>query len=257
MGKNPPVVLGQVSVTRPVPRLYWRIKGYIIHFVGCLRKEQTMFLLSRKSLVLAVIMSAVLFGRSAVFAEEEKPGLKIGVINFTKLFDEYKKTQAINKQIQEKFGVRSQELKKRASELESRIKALQEDVRPKNDPALVADQQRWNADKADFDRDQRSLFVEMNDYNTKHTKQIFAEIKEAIKRYASSKGFDIVLRTDNADLDQAESVQSLMLAFRTNPVLFYSDSVDITDEVLTLLNLAFDRGIELVPDTTKASNSPK
>jgi Skp family chaperone for outer membrane proteins len=187
--------------------------------------------------------------------ENQVPAIRVAIVDFSKVFRDYKKKEELEKKMKEKFDARNEALSKRKQELIDREKQLRNDTRDKNDPAYAADIQRWGYDKSLFDKDFKEFGEELTVYNFKQTKQIVAEISEAIRRCAESKGFDIVLKLQNTN-EEAKTFDEYMRQVTLNPVVYFSAKIDITDMVLLLLNTAYAKGIQLVPEQ-KTEPAPK
>jgi Skp family chaperone for outer membrane proteins len=177
----------------------------------------------------------------------QAPAVKVAVVDFSKVFAGYKKKDELEKKMREKFDARNEALTKRKQELIDREKQLRNDTREKQEPAYVADIQRWGYDKSVFDKDYKEFGEELTAYNFKQTKQIVAEISEAIRRCAESKGFDIVLKMQNTN-EEAKTFEEYMRQVTLNPVIYFNSRIDITEMVLLLLNTAYAKGIQLVPE---------
>ncbi|MBN1809182.1 MAG: OmpH family outer membrane protein [Planctomycetes bacterium] len=203
----------------------------------------------RKRLLFLLMLPVLALPRGLRAAEDEKPALRIGVVNFARVFEEYKKTADINKKMGEKFDAPATDIMRRGQELAERQEKLRMDTRPKDDPGLITDIQRWNYDKARLDKEHRDLVVKRLKFNFVYTKQVLAEINEAIRRYAKSKDYDLVLKYQ-PPTEEANTYESFMRQFNANPVFYFSAATDITEWILQLLNTAYERHIELVPDET-------
>lgn len=209
--------------------------------------------------LLAVIgISAVAHRAAAEDApkpDAQAQAVRVAVVDFSKVFAGYKKKDELEKKMKEKFDAPNEALSKRKQELIDREKQLRNDTRDKNDPAFIADAQRWTYDKSVFDKDYKGFGEELTTYNFKQTKQIVAEISEAIRRCADSKGFDIVLKMQNTN-EEAKTFEDYMRQVTLNPVIYFNSRIDITEMVLLLLNTAYAKGIQLVPEQ-KTEPTPK
>jgi len=195
------------------------------------------------------------FAEEAAKPDTSAPAVRVAIVDFSRVFKDYKKKEELEKKMKEKFDARNEALSKRKQELIDREKQLRNDTREKNDPAYAADCQRWSYDKSVFDKDFREFGEELTVYNFKQTKQIVAEISEAIRRCADNKGFDVVLKLQNTN-EEAKTFDEYMRQVTLNPVVYFNAKVDITDMVLMLLNAAYAKGIQLVPEQ-KTEPTPK
>ena len=108
--------------------------------------------------------------------------------------------------------------------VDSRDDALSEDVRQSKRDQLeekLVELQKKEKDVADFEKLRRK---QMEQQNNRMTKKLFDEIHEVVIRYAKAEGYSAVID---------RSAQSRI---GTDNVLFISPKVDITAEVLMILN---------------------
>ena len=194
------------------------------------------------------MLPAVMLLATVAGAAETKP-LEVAVVNITRVFDAYKKTQKVNELMKEKFGGRRQELEERQRRIAEKEAALRADTRSPDDPALLKERQDLNYQKLLLERDSRKLMQEMAEFNLKHTAEIMAEIEAAVRRYAQAKHIDLVLKYQPPQ-QKARTNLELTQQIGANPVLYFRNTLDITDAIITLLNEAYDRGISLVPRGT-------
>jgi Skp family chaperone for outer membrane proteins len=72
------------------------------------------------------------------------------------------------------------------------------------------------------------------------TTEMFNDIKDGIKAVAKDRGIDIVLQTHQMNFD-SPSINELFQKAALHKVLYYSEQVDITKDVLSRVNDTFRR----------------
>lgn len=196
------------------------------------------------------MLTATLLLCGAAWAEEGRP-LRIAVVDISKVFNSYKKTEKVKEQIEVRFDARGKALEERKKKLIERERALREDTRSPDDPQVLKEREQFIKDARAFEADTFVFERELAEFNLENTKEIMADIEAAVQRYASKKGYDLVLKHQPAQ-EAARSKAQLMVQVGANPVLFFSPSIDITEGIVTLLNLAYEQGKSLVPKERSA-----
>ncbi|HHN46816.1 MAG TPA: hypothetical protein ENN09_05175, partial [Planctomycetes bacterium] len=123
----------------------------------------------RVAVLCAVLAAAIPLCAESQGKQDTPP--RVAVVDVSRVFAEYKKTKELNRQMDEKFSVRRDALAKKQQELLERQKVLRADPRSKEDPAYVADVQRWGYDKAVLEKEQRDFLEEVGEFNYTHTRQ--------------------------------------------------------------------------------------
>jgi len=165
--------------------------------------------MSKKIAVAVVVMFVIgLVAGAAAFAKE----YKIGYVDLPKIFEEYKKTKASEKALEEKAKGKTDEQKKMVDELK-KLKDEQAllSEKGKAEKQVIIDNKMKALD--DFRRKtQEDLMKEKNTA----LEGILKDIEGVIEGYAKESGYDIVLN-------------SRML-------LYGADQYDVTNDILTRLN---------------------
>ena len=162
--------------------------------------------ISRLSLLLLLVFSV-----PVAFAAETKP-LKIGVVDLTRVFKEYRKTQAMETQLET--------LSKGKQAARDKIVAEIKDM--KDELALMSDDARTQKRQAfeeklkglgQFDQDAKEKLREQRD---QAMEQLLKEIEATVETYSKEKEYDLIL-SDRA-------------------ILYRADSVDVSGDIIALLN---------------------
>ena len=202
----------------------------------------------RRCLVVAVAG----IGLCGALVAGERAPLRIAVVDIGRVFNLYRKTGKVKQLMSGKFDARAKALETRKKELIDRERKLREDTRPANDPEAVKQRQQYINDRRAFETEALVFEREFAQFNLKHTKEIMVDIEAAVRRYAEKKGYDLVLKYQPAQ-EEARSKIQLMTQVGDNPVLYFVSSIDITEGIVTLLNLAYDQGKSLVPKERSAT----
>ena len=158
------------------------------------------------ALVIAISLS------SAVMAET-----KIGYVNFGKLMEESKQSAVVRKALETEFSGRDKGLGT------SRDSIMEMEEKLKNDGSIMSESNRVNLEreilsqKRDFKRQSDEYREDFNIRRNEEVASLQKSIYEVIKQFSEKMEFDLVL---------------------TQPVLYASPAIDITDKVLVELNTA-------------------
>ena len=152
---------------------------------------------------------------AAVFAVPAMAEIKIGVVDYARLFEDSPQAKVVRDSLQAEFGPRLQQLVTQDNALKARSEKLQKDV------ATMTPEQRSKAEKElrdaarELERKKGELQDDSNvkrqEEMTKLQRSLVAEVRE----YAKAQNFDIVI---------AEGV------------IYATPTVDITGAVLAALN---------------------
>lgn len=228
-------------------------------------------LLSRGLLVGALVLSA-----SAGAARAADGSFNLAVVDVSKVFRSYAKVQDVQTELDQKFNERMKELNaefKKLQEEHTEIKNMRTRFSADND--FVFDKnQKWERALFQFDKKRAQVNQDRQEQMSQQMKTVLNEIRASIRKVAEARNFQMVLRAPDADAllamdekpegegehkegtggdqteddkakKQAEEIQNilrprstfeLVSRVRRNPVVYGSNTVDITDDVLKLLN---------------------
>lgn len=137
---------------------------------------------------------------------------KIGFINVTKVFDDYKKTEDAEQRLKaegEKKNSEREKLVNKINKLRDEVELLSVETREKKQKDLNDMMRQLQ----DFDRDVKTDLRRKRDDDMR---EILKEIYEVINDYGAKNGYDII--------------------FDDRVLIYADDAIDITDEVLNVLN---------------------
>jgi Skp family chaperone for outer membrane proteins len=188
----------------------------------------------------AVLMAAALgYGlrESSAQPSGNKP-FTIGVVNMMRLFNEYAQTAWLNEQ----FEQRKLEIQKELEAREQVIKTAQEALGYLAPDTPEYQKASW---ELIFKQAEREGFLSAAEYQMGRdhrdlTLKTYRDIEAMIERVAQQYGVDIVLTYEALQQDAADSA-ALRQQIRFRQVIYHEKRTDLTDQVLTELNAAFER----------------
>lgn len=145
--------------------------------------------------------------------------LKIGYVNFGQLMQESPQAATVREALQEEFAPRQREIVARATELQEKQEQIQRDL------DVMGPEERRNAenelrrDDRELKRQQQEFQEDANLRQNEALRQLQGELFREVQTYATQAGFDLVI---------AEA-----------GVVYASDAIDITAQVLKQLNAKF------------------
>ena len=183
-----------------------------------------------KKVLTALILFSILMVGGAQAADE------IAFVDLQEVFKQFYKTQLAQDQIRQQ----ADDIKAEREDIEEEIKVMKEEIEvlrsDSRDETLsdavrenkrdeleekLVDLQKKEQDMMDFEK---LRMQQMEQQNTRMTKKLFDEIHEIVINYAKTQGFSAVID---------RSAQSRI---GTDNVLFVSPKVDITADVLAVMN---------------------
>lgn len=184
-----------------------------------------------------VVAAAFVLGES--FAQPARMAVpptpaKVAVCDLVNVFKNYKKVEKLNTQLQEK----ERELKaeedrrvKMVSDLSEEIKALAEGSPEYEKRAEEILRRRFELDG--WKKTNETLLLKWH-YNA--TRQMFEEIQAVVKQVATERGYDLVLFREADNYQAANTNELLEEVVARRKVLYSNPSLDITQDVLALVN---------------------
>lgn len=184
-------------------------------------------------LICAFLMSIVVMDKTSAEAKEkfQQPS-KIAVVNVRYILQTSKKYAEFMTQMQADAEKIQADLKAISEEIKTDEKALETRVKGSSDyldmtRKLMEKEANLEA-KKEFEKNLMAL------REKQWTESMYEKISESIKELAVAKDISVVL-DGNADLSReipAMNSKELVLTIRTRKVVYYSENVDLTDEVL-------------------------
>lgn len=203
---------------------------------------------SRGSVVTFMLASLVLSLCRAGNAEDAK---RIGVVNVSRVFGQYAKVKDVQQKMETLFDADRKAIEQQGNELKKWEDRLKVDPRdPKTNIEFFREIQKFDLAKLELDMKFRALAEQVEKRRKDEMKMVLNDIKGAIRAVGTSEKFDLVLRAPEfddefnpekkdsaqANPNEPQSAAELVRKFRENPVLFFSQGVDVTQKVIDKLN---------------------
>jgi len=193
--------------------------------------------------LITLFLSPALAGAQAAepSAGGPPPGLRIGAVNIVRVFDELEEKVDMNaelRQLEEKRGTKLRELGERARNLDEKAKLLKPDSEEGRSNAKLLEEASSEY-RSYRDATEDHLYNKLYDF----TLGIYKKIRDEVQVYAREAGYDIVLRTRDAeigDLDQTLRPRTRYLELNrrieAQSVLFHNPAFDFTNAIIKRLN---------------------
>lgn len=194
----------------------------------------------------------------------------VAVVDVSRVFENYKRVNDVERMVEGEFTPRKQAIEKEGQELMAsgaELKRMRDGMEG-NSPLLFDEVQRFQKRQFLFERKRQNLEEALAVRMREEMRNVLNEIKAAIRKEAERRHIHLVLRSPDAvdpieaetapggernpapaaddgakkrqkeikDILAPKTLQELLLRLRRNPVLFGSQTADITAEVLRALN---------------------
>jgi len=172
--------------------------------------------------------------------------LRIGAVNIVRVFDELEEKVDMNsdlRQLEEKRADRLKQLEDRVNELEKTGRLLRPDSEEaKNNAKQAEDAAREFRSYRDATEDH--LYGKLYDF----TLGIYKKIRDEVEAYAREAGYDVVLRTREADVGELDKdlrprtrYMELNRRIDAQSVLYHNPAMDFSDAIIKRLNERYAR----------------
>jgi Skp family chaperone for outer membrane proteins len=205
---------------------------------------------SRKT-VAAMVLAFLVLGsfQSELRAEDAK---RIAVVNVSRVFNAFVRVKDVQEKMEKLFDADRKAIEQQGNDLKKWEDRLRVDPRdPKTNVDFFKEVQKFDLAKLELDMKFRKLAEEVEKKRKDEMKLVLNDIKAAIRSIGTAEHFDLVLRAPEFDDEfdpakaaadkkdnpnEPQSAAELVRKFRENPVLFFSQGVDVTQKVLDKLN---------------------
>ncbi|MDP6957837.1 MAG: OmpH family outer membrane protein [Planctomycetota bacterium] len=167
--------------------------------------------------------------------KEQKP-LKIGVVNLKHCFDKdrYERIQALDVELQALAGEYAKGVegtRKKIENIRMQLEGLTPELKSYWDKANELKQAEAELEfKRKYGKQQylgRLVGLQV---------EVYSEITRIVEIYAKEKGYDLILRVDEPNLDKEKDLNSISQRISSRVILYHSNTVDVTDAIVDLLN---------------------
>jgi len=111
-------------------------------------------------------------------------------------------------------------------------------------PELFDELQRFERERFALERDYKKLADEVDAQKAAEMRTVLNDIRNAIARVSKETELHVVLKAmefDEEELEQARTAEGLVRQFRGNSILYHAPSVDITKQVIDILNADYKK----------------
>jgi len=191
----------------------------------------------RKVLTVVVLGSVALaflsYERGLAAARKEITPARIGIVSVNRILTNSKK----HAQWQEKMAVEEQTVRGEIDKLGKELEAVKADMATRkvgsNDymklmREALNKEAAYEARKQSYEREM-SLKVQL------WTESLYRDVLAVISTVAKEKGLDMIVAKEEVEFPSA-GIRDLMLLIRTNKILYHAEHMDITNEVLAVLD---------------------
>ncbi len=140
--------------------------------------------------------------------------LKVGVVNAAKVLEDAPQAEAARRRLEKEFAPRDQDLVAMQKKLRGMEEKLEKDGAIMSDAERMRIERDLTAQKREIRRDQDSFREDFNMRRNEELSKLQRQVSDVIVALARENGFDLIL---------------------TDGVLYASDKVDITEQVLKRL----------------------
>jgi Skp family chaperone for outer membrane proteins len=198
-----------------------------------------------------LICAAFLAAGVALQTHAEEANKRIAVVNVARVFNAYQKVQDVQKKMEALFEADKNAIEKEGRELKKTEDALRLNPNdPRKDMDLFKQMQAFELHKMQLQLKYDELSQKVEDKRKEEMKTVLNDIKAAIRAVGTAEKFDLILRAPEFDedfdsnkaakpedkKDEPRSAADLVRRFRENPVMYFSQGVEVTDKVIAKLN---------------------
>ncbi|MHC4320759.1 MAG: OmpH/Skp family outer membrane protein [Planctomycetota bacterium] len=187
-------------------------------------------------LVLALLASVIYTNINLANAEAED--FKIGIVDISSVFEKYQKRIDLDQELKEQEKGFQDEVNKKRKEIidldeETQLLDLGSESRSNNENLL----ERKNVELEGYAKfAERQLLKKYKDF----FENIYQEVVQKVEEIGKQEGFDLIIKKEESDLKSGQ-ISDLQFKIGIRTVLYHSDSVDITLNVIEDLNASYSK----------------
>lgn len=186
----------------------------------------------------AAISLLLAVGGQDAGARENAP--KIGVVNISKVFDNYKKKRVLEEDLRVTREQKSRVLREKDKEIkrladEIKMLELGSDVRKKREAEFEKKQ-------VEFRSFTEVTSAALGDRKREITEKLYLEIAAAVEEYGRSNGFDLIIKWENVEI-KSDNMEELLYKINQKTVLYAAETVDITQQIIDMVNNKYSKEI--------------
>jgi len=187
---------------------------------------------------LAFALFASLICTNINIANAEAEDFKIGIVDIGSVFEKYQKRIDLDEQLKEQEKGFQDEVNKKRKEIidldeETQLLDLGSESRNNNENMM----ERKNVELEGYAKfAERQLLKKYKDF----FENIYQEVVQKVEEIGELEGFDLVIKNEETDLKSGK-ISDLQFKIGIRTVLYHSDSVDITLDVVEALNASYSK----------------
>ena len=187
---------------------------------------------------LAFALLASLIYTNINIANAEAEDFKIGIVDIGNVFEKYQKRIDLDQELKEQEKEFQDEVNKKRKEIidldeETQLLDLGSENRSNNENLM----ERKNVELEGYAKfAERQLLKKYKDF----FENIYQEVVQKVEKIGEQEGFDLIIKNEEADLKSNE-ISDLQFKIGIRTVLYHSDSVDITFDVVDILNASYSK----------------
>ena len=187
---------------------------------------------------IAFALLASLICTNINLANAEAEEFKIGIVDISSVFEKYQKRIDLDQELKEQEKGFQDEINKKRKEIidldeETQLLDLGSESRNSNENLL----ERKNVELEGYAKfAERQLLKKYKDF----FENIYQEVVQKVEEIGKQEGFDLVIKKEESDVKSGK-ISDLQFKIGIRTVLYHSDSVDITLDVIDALNTSYSK----------------
>jgi len=171
-------------------------------------------------------------------ANAEAEEFKIGIVDISSVFEKYQKRIDLDQELKEQEKGFQDEINKKRKEIidldeETQLLDLGSESRNSNENLL----ERKNVELEGYAKfAERQLLKKYKDF----FENIYQEVVQKVEEIGKQEGFDLVIKKEESDVKSGK-ISDLQFKIGIRTVLYHSDSVGITLDVIDALNTSYSK----------------
>ncbi len=168
----------------------------------------------------------------------EAEDFKIGVVDISSVFEKYQKRTDLDQELKEQEKAFQDEINKKRKEIidldeETQLLDLGSEGRSKNENLL----ERKNVELEGYAKfAEKQLLKKYKDF----FENIYEEVVQKIEEIGEQEHFDLIIKKEEPDLKNGQ-LSDLQFKIGIRTVLYHSESVDITLDVIDSINASYSK----------------
>ena len=190
------------------------------------------------TMCLAFALLASLICTNINLANAEAEEFKIGIVDISSVFEKYQKRIDLDQELKEQEKGFQDEINKKRKEIidldeETQLLDLGSESRSSNENLL----ERKNVELEGYAKfAERQLLKKYKDF----FENIYQEVVQKVEEIGKQESFDLIIKKEESDVKSGE-ISDLQFKIGIRTVLYHSDSVDITLDVIDALNSSYSK----------------